>query len=544
MTLPPNVTDQEFAAALDAFRAIVGPEWVFSSKEDVALYRDAYSPLWGEPDELVPSAAVAPKSVDEVQAIVRAANAHRTPLFPISTGKNLGYGGSAPNLSGSVIVDLKRMNKIIEVDDERNFCIVEPGVSYFDLYEYIESRQLKVMMDIPDPGWGSPLGNALDHGVGYTLGPYRDHFGAHCGLEVVLPDGEVMRTGMGAVPGAKTFAENRYGYGPYVDGLFAQANFGIVTKMGFWLMPRPEHFLVCDVMVPKYEDIEALAAEVNHLEDQFLIGFPRYFSTLDPITLAVNPEMKADPQLFALQAKPGGASLEELQAYAARNKVPYWGVTLHFYGPKDTTLANWAYAQRRISRISGATFALRESFSLPLTAELRESYRQKVTLGIPNLSIFSMVSRSPMSPQPPDGHIVFTAIIPRNGASLMQAHKVLSKAVADLQLPPVLGYSSPPLTWNYRTWLLAVPFLTSRSNTAMNQRIRSSYVELVRIAASHGWTEYRAAPAFQDVVAQSYSFNDNKLLRFNTLLKDAVDPNGIIAPGRGGLWPRPYRRSN
>ena len=130
------------------------------------------------------------------------------------------------------------MNRVIEVDDERYFAIVEPGVSYFDLYRHIQDRKLKVWIDCPDPGWGSLVGNALDHGVGYTYGIYRDHFHAHCGLEVVMPDGEIVRTGMGALPGAKTWGEYRYGFGPTLDGLFAQGNVGIVTKMGFHLLPR------------------------------------------------------------------------------------------------------------------------------------------------------------------------------------------------------------------------------------------------------------------------------------------------------------------
>src|SRR5690606_30860064 len=87
--LPPGISETDFAAALDEFRDAVGPEWVFTSDEDVALYRDAYSIFWGEPEERVASAAVAPSTVEEVQAIVRAANARRIPLYPISTGRNL-----------------------------------------------------------------------------------------------------------------------------------------------------------------------------------------------------------------------------------------------------------------------------------------------------------------------------------------------------------------------------------------------------------------------------------------------------------------------
>lgn len=118
--LPPGINDQVFSGTLNRFRDVVGADWVFSSDEDVALYRDAFSILWGEPEERVASAAVAPANVEQVQGIVRICNETGVPVFPISTGKNLAYGGSAPNMSGSVILDLKRINRILEVDDSRH----------------------------------------------------------------------------------------------------------------------------------------------------------------------------------------------------------------------------------------------------------------------------------------------------------------------------------------------------------------------------------------------------------------------------------------
>ncbi|HET8697053.1 MAG TPA: FAD-binding oxidoreductase, partial [Gammaproteobacteria bacterium] len=60
MALPPGVTRQTFSRALKEFESAVGADWVFTSDEDVALYRDAYSPFQGEPEERVASAAVAP----------------------------------------------------------------------------------------------------------------------------------------------------------------------------------------------------------------------------------------------------------------------------------------------------------------------------------------------------------------------------------------------------------------------------------------------------------------------------------------------------
>src|SRR3954451_17444622 len=186
MRTPPQVSEATFSKALRQFESLIGKEWVFSSDEDIALYRDAYSPLRGEPDERVASAALAPANVEEVRALMRVANENRIPVYPISTGRTLGYGGSAPALSGSVVLDLKRMNRVLEVSEPNASALVEPGVSYFDLYRHIQEKGLKVWIDVPDPGWGSPMGNALDRGGGYTTHQFRNHFDAHCGMEVVL----------------------------------------------------------------------------------------------------------------------------------------------------------------------------------------------------------------------------------------------------------------------------------------------------------------------------------------------------------------------
>ncbi len=230
MKVPPGVSPGDFAEAIEQFERAVGKQWVFTNDEDVALYRDAYSPFLGEPDEIVASAAVAPDGVEQVQSVVRIANRRKIPIYTISTGRNLGYGGSASVLSGSVVLDLKRMNTILEVNERNAYALVEPGVSYFDLYRHIQEKRLKLWLDVPDPGWGSLVGNSLDHGTGYTPLPFRDHFESHWGMEVVLANGEVLRTGMGAVPKAQTWQQFKYGLGTYVDGLFSQSNFGVERR--------------------------------------------------------------------------------------------------------------------------------------------------------------------------------------------------------------------------------------------------------------------------------------------------------------------------
>ncbi len=85
--LPHNVSKTDFEKAIVAMRGIVGAQWVFTSEEDLATYRDFYSPYWGEEEERQASAAVAPATVEQVQQIVRLANDLHLPIYPISTGK-------------------------------------------------------------------------------------------------------------------------------------------------------------------------------------------------------------------------------------------------------------------------------------------------------------------------------------------------------------------------------------------------------------------------------------------------------------------------
>jgi 4-cresol dehydrogenase (hydroxylating) len=140
-----NVGGQEpdpkrISRALKAFEGVVGAEWVLAGEEDRETYLDVYA--LGDGMDHLPSAAVAPASAEEVQAIVRLANEHRVPLWPISRGKNFGYGGSAPRTRGAIVLDLGRMKRILEVNEKFGYCLIEPGVGFFDLYDHIRKNDI------------------------------------------------------------------------------------------------------------------------------------------------------------------------------------------------------------------------------------------------------------------------------------------------------------------------------------------------------------------------------------------------------------------
>ena len=162
--LPPGFTAQKMAQAQRALEAALGADKVFFTGPDRESYEDKFAV---NDSAHHPSGAVAPESVEEVQAVVKIANQFLLPLWAWSRGKNLGYGGTAPELAGSVVVDLSRMKKI-EFDEQSGVVTLEPGVGFYDLYDYLQENNLPYWLSTPGNSWGSVLGNALDRGVGYT----------------------------------------------------------------------------------------------------------------------------------------------------------------------------------------------------------------------------------------------------------------------------------------------------------------------------------------------------------------------------------------
>ena len=148
--LPAHLDKGAFAAAVAELRAVVGADWVFADPESTLPYAKSSTP---DPrHEHVPSGAVAPGSVEEVQGILKIANRYKLPLWTVSTGKNMGYGCATPASSGQMILDMKRMNRIIQIDAELGTALVEPGVTYQDLHDYLEANNLPYWLDVPTVG--------------------------------------------------------------------------------------------------------------------------------------------------------------------------------------------------------------------------------------------------------------------------------------------------------------------------------------------------------------------------------------------------------
>ena len=211
------------------WKEIVGSENVRTDELSLKLYGKNVSGFQRD----IP-AILLPRDTDEIQRIVAVANENRTPLYPISSGRNWGLGSRLPVTDGCAIVDLSRMNRIREINEESAYTVIETGVTQGQLHDTLKERGYALMLDTTGSGRDtSIIGNALEKGVGY----FGLRFESLSGLEVVLGNGKLLTTGFGHYPHARTTHLYKYGVGPSLDGLFAQGNFGIVTAAGIELLP-------------------------------------------------------------------------------------------------------------------------------------------------------------------------------------------------------------------------------------------------------------------------------------------------------------------
>ncbi|MEW1821685.1 FAD-binding oxidoreductase [Arthrobacter sp. NPDC080031] len=516
--LPPDVTESEFNTALDKFRAVLGAEHVLATEEELAPYRDPFPT--NNDERFIPGAVVFPSTPEEIQELVRIANEYKIPLSPVSTGKNLGYGGAAPRLSGAVVVATgRRMNKIIEVNEKYAYALIEPGVTYFDLYNHIQEKGYKLWVDVPDLGWGSVVGNALDRGVGYT--PYGDHIMWQTGLEVVLPDGDLLRTGMGAIEGSDTWQLFPYGFGPYPDGLFTQSNYGIVTKMGIALMPEPpgaESFLIT------FENEEDLKYVID-----IMLPLRIGMAPLQNVPVLRNIFMDAASVSQRTEWFDGEGPMpkEAIKKMQKDLNLGYWNFYGTVYGPPPQTDMFLGMIRDAFLQVPGSRFFT--TTDRPEKGDRGAHVlhdRHKINRGIPSIE-----ERHLLEWVPNGGHICFSPVSAPDGADAMKQFTM----VRDRSIEYNQDYAAQFIV-GLREMHHICLFVYDTARPETRDQLLAMTEVLIDEAAAEGYGEYRTHLALMDQVAGTFNYNDGALLRFQERIKDALDPNGIIAPGKSGIW--------
>jgi glycolate oxidase len=273
---------------LDKIQAIVGRENV----DDGEVMTAAYSYNWcmefvnimdgkdPSPFSPKPKAVILPSTVEEVQKIVRVCNEYGIQFKAQSTG--LGPWNQ-PSTENSIILDLRRMNRIIKIDEKNLFALVEPYVSGAQL----QAETMKYGLTVHMPGAGpqvSPLASATSmNGPGFTS-PHTGHSARNVlAVEWVLPDGEILRLGSAGMENDPDWFIGD-GPGPSLRGIMrgwagAKSGLGVFTKVAFKLFPYPcsTKFILkgnspnYEFEIPEYMKLYVMDCKsYKHLEKVFL----------------------------------------------------------------------------------------------------------------------------------------------------------------------------------------------------------------------------------------------------------------------------------
>ena len=525
--------------AIAEWRGVLGDAYVVT---DASLRRGAETATFATTQRV--GAILKPGSREEVQRCMAIASRYRVAVYPVSTGKNWGYGSAVPVRDGGVILHLGRLNRIVEFDERLAYVTVEPGVTQGQLYEFLQARGSKLWMDATGASPGcSLIGNAMERGMGYT--PYADRFGYVRVREVVLPTGQLIHGGLDRFGDARGAAVNRYGVGPFLDGLFTQSNLGIVTRMTQYLMPAPECFEACYVIV---EDDKGLAGLVDTLRDLRLrgviTGAVRVYSKY---TILSSLRRYPWDEAAGKTPLPGDVMRRMERAWY----LGAWHASFGLYGTKrqvaETRKLTRRQVSRRVSGVKAIRFMRDRSFRVP--AVLQKAYRRLTGVDVATLlqatargygllkgeptekGIANTYWRKRVSPNndlDPDrdrcGLIWCNPSAPLGGEHAARIARLTRESFARYGFEPTMGFQMITDRCLYAT--IAIGY--DREVAGEDDRAMACHDALFHRLAGEGYYPYRLGIYSMDALPTPIDDYDRVL----GALKRAVDPNHVLAPGR------------
>jgi 4-cresol dehydrogenase (hydroxylating) len=451
---------------------------------------------------------LAPQTVEDVQAIVRAAAKAQgaVKLQPISCGKNWGFGCGLPTQDGVYVLDLSGLSRIRTLDLRSHCAELEPGVTQGGLDEALQLHGGSHYFNVTGAGLGaSVIGNALERGIGYSGQRHLDLLD----LEVVLPTGEIVRSSR--LPAHAATAAYLGGLGPDPTGLFCQSNFGVITAATIALHRRPEVMggVVCHLAkgacLPKLvELVSGLIAEGA------CYGVPHFFNR-ERVVTTLSPH------------------LEEARAAELSSGAAPWTALIPIRGARAVFNASAEYIKDLLASL-GRVEVLDDKMGAGLST-LIQGRPSDVALASVAFSVFgrSLSLNAPIEASGA-GLLHVTPIVPFHGEIILEVENLTNRVLESH------GYKAIPLSLNAlsaRTAALIVSIGFDRRDaekTAAAQRAAAALLEAYIRA---------------DVAPYRLGLRQGRLIppmpapwqRICSEMQRVFDPNGCLAPSRyEPLW--------
>jgi 4-cresol dehydrogenase (hydroxylating) len=469
---------------------------------------------------------IAPRTLEQVQQLVEVAARCQIALYPVSTGKNIGYGDQTPYQADQVVVSLRHLNRIRQLDLENGEVVVEPGVTQGQLAAYLKEQNAPFWADMtgasPD---ASIIGNTLEAGFGHTpLGDHRKHI---LDMEVILADGTLLQTG--EMPSV----------GPDLSQLFVQSNFGIVTALRIPLLPIPEKCLTFTITFDSDEKFFAGVTILKQLRKTGVLSSLVHSgnSTRTLMTASAFPQ-DCDPaqtlneeQCFQHLNKNSFIRIgawnsigaiygfsDEVQGKMRRLKKALKGVAqVRVFDDRKIERTEWLLNLKVCQNLKGLRIA-RKSFA---TLKALHGILRGEPSSIPSENIFWRVQEKENL-----GLAWFSPVIPataEDASRLLEISRAIF-AKHSFEMPVTLTL----INEKKMTAVYNISF--DKSNPEEVTRARRAYHELSSTLLSFGYSPYRLGILSDASAALGETKKD-----FLQCLKRALDPQNILAPGRYGI---------
>ena len=525
-------------AAISAWSDALGAEFVLHSE----AAQIAYGSDTGDAKRRI-VAALLISDAAQLKTVLKISQQHRLAVYPISTGHNWGYGTALPPRDDCVIIDLSRLQSIIDFDAELGVVTLEPGVTQGMLAEYLAKGQHDFLVPVTGAGPScSLMANALERGYGVT--PYVDHFGAVTDIEGVLPDGSPYRTALREAGGEALARLFKWGIGPYSVGLFTQSGFGIVTRMSITLMRRPECVKVC-----------LFSLKEEHLLEPAVLGVRSIMSKLHGIVGAVN--LMNRHRVLSMTAPLPRAQLgadgllprDVIEAMGREFQIFPWTGFISLYGTQRVVAAAQKEIKdalrgvasrmlfltpkraRQLSQLTRIVPGKLGSGLAGMTATLAKSL--ELVAGTPNETALPLAywrNQRPAlnTPRNPGadgcGLIWYAPLVPMRPTEVRAYVDMIHDIAPRHGIEPLITFTA----LSDKLFDSTVPLLFDRDQPGAAAAAQACFIDLLLQGRANGWFPYRigvdAMPLLADMQTASSAFHDR--------LRQALDPHDLMAPGR------------
>jgi glycolate oxidase len=444
---------------------IVGERGVSNAPEELWFYsRDP-----GVLAPHLPDYVVAPKTTEQVQKVVQLANKEKIPIVPMGNGMAL--TGLVIPLKGGIVMDMKRMNKILEVNEKARYAVVEGGTSQGVLKAYLQDHYPHLRHSLPDaPPTATIAANVALHGQGRLTQQYGFNSDMVTGLEVVLPTGDICKIGS---PSLGPYWFSKGPTLPDLSGLFLGwlGTTGIFTKVGLKLYPNKKIREVELFVTDRVELISEIIYKLTHLE------------MLEDLNVWFQPK----PLMFK----------------------DNYHITIYFTGDTEEEIEFkrkmiWDAVQEFIDAKDGGFMGLQ--------------FMKEQLLEMPQRSVASLAD------VPKGGGFEYSGPITLVEHFPQYAAKVLELAAKH----DILYASTARIISGGHAMMFSISFAFNRADPAMMGRVKKALDEATEFALKMGGIPWKPNFMEQKMTMKKMDPNTLKLLQ---MVKKNLDPQGIMNPG-------------